>query len=82
MQTGQCHPSVSPGLPHVPSPAAPCPQEAFAGIEDDADEDLELGHSQMLAEKQREAQRGEWGVQGQPHHPSGALGQTATWTLL
>ncbi|NXD88022.1 SPB1 protein, partial [Halcyon senegalensis] len=32
-------------------------KEAFAGIEDDADEDLELGQSQMLAEKQQEAQR-------------------------
>ncbi|XP_065506900.1 pre-rRNA 2'-O-ribose RNA methyltransferase FTSJ3 isoform X2 [Caloenas nicobarica] len=32
-------------------------KDAFAGIEDDADEDLELGQSQMLAEKQREAQR-------------------------
>ncbi|NWU95680.1 SPB1 protein, partial [Upupa epops] len=32
-------------------------KEAFAGIRDDADEDLELGQSQMLAEKQRESQR-------------------------
>ncbi|OPJ74350.1 pre-rRNA processing protein FTSJ3 [Patagioenas fasciata monilis] len=32
-------------------------KDAFAGIEDDADEDLELGQSQMLAEKQREVQR-------------------------
>nr|XP_009480954.1 PREDICTED: pre-rRNA processing protein FTSJ3 [Pelecanus crispus] len=32
-------------------------KDAFAGIEDDADEDLELGQSQMLAEKQRECQR-------------------------
>ncbi|NXV15855.1 SPB1 protein, partial [Cepphus grylle] len=32
-------------------------KDAFAGIEDDADEDLELGQSQMLAEKQRESQR-------------------------
>ncbi|NXG70156.1 SPB1 protein, partial [Baryphthengus martii] len=32
-------------------------KDAFAGIEDDADEDLELGQSQMLAERQREAQR-------------------------
>ncbi|XP_069733066.1 pre-rRNA 2'-O-ribose RNA methyltransferase FTSJ3 [Phaenicophaeus curvirostris] len=33
-------------------------KDAFAGIEDDADEELELGQSQMLAEKQREPQRG------------------------
>ncbi|NWR94271.1 SPB1 protein, partial [Furnarius figulus] len=33
-------------------------KDAFAGIEDDADEDLELRQSQMLAEKQRESQRG------------------------
>ncbi|NWR60283.1 SPB1 protein, partial [Bucorvus abyssinicus] len=32
-------------------------KDAFAGIEDDADEHLELGQSQMLAEKQRESQR-------------------------
>ncbi|XP_075027335.1 pre-rRNA 2'-O-ribose RNA methyltransferase FTSJ3 isoform X1 [Calonectris borealis] len=32
-------------------------KDAFAGIEDDADEDLELGQSQMLAERQRESQR-------------------------
>ncbi|XP_009070306.1 PREDICTED: pre-rRNA processing protein FTSJ3 [Acanthisitta chloris] len=32
-------------------------KDAFAGIEDDADEDLELGQAQMLAEKQRESQR-------------------------
>ncbi|XP_059686540.1 pre-rRNA 2'-O-ribose RNA methyltransferase FTSJ3 [Gavia stellata] len=32
-------------------------KDAFAGIEDDADEDLELGQSQMLAEKQRESRR-------------------------
>ncbi|NWU56127.1 SPB1 protein, partial [Dromas ardeola] len=32
-------------------------KDAFAGIEDDADEDLELGQSQMLVEKQRESQR-------------------------
>ncbi|XP_035422763.1 pre-rRNA 2'-O-ribose RNA methyltransferase FTSJ3 isoform X2 [Cygnus atratus] len=31
-------------------------KDAFAGIEDDADEDLELGQSQMLAERQRESQ--------------------------
>ncbi|XP_068068268.1 pre-rRNA 2'-O-ribose RNA methyltransferase FTSJ3 isoform X1 [Anomalospiza imberbis] len=34
-------------------------KDAFAGIEDDADEELELGQAQMLAERQREAQRGE-----------------------
>ncbi|KAF1670486.1 pre-rRNA processing protein FTSJ3, partial [Pygoscelis papua] len=33
-------------------------KDAFAGIEDDADEDLELGQSQMLAERQHESQRG------------------------
>lgn len=82
MQTGQCHPSMSPGLPRVPSPAAPRPQDAFAGIEDDADEHLELGQSQMLAEKQREAQRGERGAQGWLRHPSGARAQTTMWTLL
>ncbi|NXI98554.1 SPB1 protein, partial [Psophia crepitans] len=32
-------------------------KDAFAGIEDDADEDLELGQAQMLAERQRESQR-------------------------
>ncbi|XP_009876520.1 PREDICTED: pre-rRNA processing protein FTSJ3, partial [Apaloderma vittatum] len=32
-------------------------KDAFAGIEDDADEDLELGQSRMLAERQRESQR-------------------------
>ncbi|NXN31175.1 SPB1 protein, partial [Nycticryphes semicollaris] len=32
-------------------------KDAFAGIEDDADEDLELGQSQMLAERQRQSQR-------------------------
>ncbi|NXU48337.1 SPB1 protein, partial [Turnix velox] len=32
-------------------------KDAFAGIEDDADEDLELGQSQMLAERQQESQR-------------------------
>uniref|UniRef100_A0A8D2NHI3 pre-rRNA processing protein FTSJ3 n=1 Tax=Zosterops lateralis melanops TaxID=1220523 RepID=A0A8D2NHI3_ZOSLA len=32
-------------------------KDAFAGIEDDADEVLELGQAQMLAERQREAQR-------------------------
>ncbi|NXX58956.1 SPB1 protein, partial [Scopus umbretta] len=32
-------------------------KDAFAGIEDDADEDLELQQSQMLAERQRECQR-------------------------
>ncbi|NXJ84936.1 SPB1 protein, partial [Trogon melanurus] len=32
-------------------------KDAFAGIEDDADEDVELGQSQMLAERQRESQR-------------------------
>ncbi|XP_064329288.1 pre-rRNA 2'-O-ribose RNA methyltransferase FTSJ3 isoform X1 [Phalacrocorax carbo] len=32
-------------------------KDAFAGIEDDADEDLELGQSQVLAERQRESQR-------------------------
>ncbi|XP_068274993.1 pre-rRNA 2'-O-ribose RNA methyltransferase FTSJ3 isoform X2 [Nyctibius grandis] len=30
-------------------------KDAFAGIEDDADEDLELGQSQMLAERQHKA---------------------------
>ncbi|NXC66766.1 SPB1 protein, partial [Anhinga anhinga] len=32
-------------------------KDAFAGIEDDADEDLELGQSQVLAERQCESQR-------------------------
>uniref|UniRef100_A0A8B9RSF1 Pre-rRNA processing protein FTSJ3 n=1 Tax=Accipiter nisus TaxID=211598 RepID=A0A8B9RSF1_9AVES len=32
-------------------------KDTFAGIEDDADEGLELGQSQMLAERQRESQR-------------------------
>lgn len=45
-------------LPCVLLPAASHPQDAFAGIEDDADEELELGQSQMLAEKQHESQKG------------------------
>ncbi|XP_054032944.1 pre-rRNA 2'-O-ribose RNA methyltransferase FTSJ3 [Dryobates pubescens] len=40
-------------------------KDAFAGIEDDADEDLELGQSQLLAEKQRETQRGKARRKGQ-----------------
>ncbi|KAM9368919.1 pre-rRNA 2'-O-ribose RNA methyltransferase FTSJ3 [Phaethornis superciliosus] len=32
-------------------------KEAFAGIEDDADEELELGQAQMLAERQRQSRR-------------------------
>ncbi|XP_010163900.1 pre-rRNA 2'-O-ribose RNA methyltransferase FTSJ3 [Antrostomus carolinensis] len=40
-------------------------KDAFAGIEDDADEDLELGQSQMLAEKQRETQRDKATKKGQ-----------------
>ncbi|NXH20723.1 SPB1 protein, partial [Bucco capensis] len=32
-------------------------KDAFAGIEDDADEELELGQSQLLAERQRESRR-------------------------
>ncbi|XP_008937547.1 PREDICTED: pre-rRNA processing protein FTSJ3, partial [Merops nubicus] len=32
-------------------------KEAFAGIEEDADAELELGQSQVLAERQRQAQR-------------------------
>ncbi|NXX76593.1 SPB1 protein, partial [Urocolius indicus] len=40
-------------------------KDAFAGIEDDADEQLELGQSQLLAEKQREAQKGEPPKKGQ-----------------
>ncbi|PKU34052.1 pre-rrna processing protein ftsj3 [Limosa lapponica baueri] len=40
-------------------------KDAFAGIEDDADEDLELGQSQMLAEKQRESQRDKATKKGQ-----------------
>uniref|UniRef100_A0A8C0EPJ6 pre-rRNA processing protein FTSJ3 n=1 Tax=Bubo bubo TaxID=30461 RepID=A0A8C0EPJ6_BUBBB len=46
-------------------------KDAFAGIEDDADEDLELGQSQMLAERQRESQRG-YGVCLNPFSPSGS----------
>uniref|UniRef100_A0A8C0IB55 pre-rRNA processing protein FTSJ3 n=1 Tax=Bubo bubo TaxID=30461 RepID=A0A8C0IB55_BUBBB len=41
-------------------------KDAFAGIEDDADEDLELGQSQMLAERQRD------GVCLNPFSPSGS----------
>lgn len=40
-------------------------KDAFAGIEDDADEDLELGQSQMLAERQRESQTGKTKKKGQ-----------------
>ncbi|NXU85423.1 SPB1 protein, partial [Xiphorhynchus elegans] len=40
-------------------------KDAFAGIEDDADEDLELGQSQMLAEKQRESQKDKATKKGQ-----------------
>lgn len=40
-------------------------KDAFAGIEDDADEELELGQAQMLAEKQREAQRDKTTKKGQ-----------------
>ncbi|KAM9267517.1 pre-rRNA 2'-O-ribose RNA methyltransferase FTSJ3 [Morus bassanus] len=40
-------------------------KDAFAGIEDDADEDLELGQSQMLAERQRESQRDKTTRKGQ-----------------
>ncbi|NXQ79673.1 SPB1 protein, partial [Nyctibius grandis] len=40
-------------------------KDAFAGIEDDADEDLELGQSQMLAERQHESQRDKATTKGQ-----------------
>ncbi|XP_061875450.1 pre-rRNA 2'-O-ribose RNA methyltransferase FTSJ3-like [Colius striatus] len=40
-------------------------KDAFAGIEDDADEQLELGQSQLLAEKQREAQKDKAPKKGQ-----------------
>ncbi|NXG17232.1 SPB1 protein, partial [Grallaria varia] len=40
-------------------------KDAFAGIEDDADEDLELGQAQMLAEKQRESQKDKTTKKGQ-----------------
>ncbi|XP_064492547.1 pre-rRNA 2'-O-ribose RNA methyltransferase FTSJ3 [Pseudopipra pipra] len=40
-------------------------KDAFAGIEDDADEDLELGQAQMLAERQRESQRDKATKKGQ-----------------
>ncbi|NXF33976.1 SPB1 protein, partial [Nyctibius bracteatus] len=40
-------------------------KDAFAGIEDDADEELELGQSQMLAERQRESQRDKATTKGQ-----------------
>ncbi|CAN8201948.1 unnamed protein product [Coccothraustes coccothraustes] len=40
-------------------------KDAFAGIEDDADEELELGQAQMLAERQREAQRDKTTKKGQ-----------------
>ncbi|KAM9215047.1 pre-rRNA 2'-O-ribose RNA methyltransferase FTSJ3 [Leptosomus discolor] len=40
-------------------------KDAFAGIEDDADEDLELGQSQMLAERRRESQRDKATKKGQ-----------------
>ncbi|NWI23550.1 SPB1 protein, partial [Sula dactylatra] len=44
-------------------------KDAFAGIEDDADEDLELGQSQMLAERQRESQRDKATRKGQKKAP-------------
>ncbi|NWI68260.1 SPB1 protein, partial [Todus mexicanus] len=51
-------------------------KDAFAGIEDDADEDLELGQSQMLAERQREARRDKTTRKGQkkvvPHEEAPA----------
>ncbi|XP_062364183.1 pre-rRNA 2'-O-ribose RNA methyltransferase FTSJ3 isoform X1 [Cinclus cinclus] len=40
-------------------------KDAFAGIEDDDDEDLELGQAQMLAERQCEAQRDKTTKKGQ-----------------
>ncbi|NXP19116.1 SPB1 protein, partial [Scytalopus superciliaris] len=40
-------------------------KEAFAGIEEDADEDLELGQAQMLAERQRESQKDKATKKGQ-----------------
>ncbi|XP_057244403.1 pre-rRNA 2'-O-ribose RNA methyltransferase FTSJ3 [Malurus melanocephalus] len=43
----------------------PLSQDAFAGIEDDADEELELGQAQVLAERQREAQRDKITKKGQ-----------------
>ncbi|XP_009882120.1 PREDICTED: pre-rRNA processing protein FTSJ3 [Charadrius vociferus] len=44
-------------------------KDAFAGIEDDADEDLELGQSQMLAERQRESQKDKATRKGQKKGP-------------
>ncbi|KAK0675856.1 SPB1 methyltransferase, partial [Pygoscelis papua] len=44
-------------------------KDAFAGIEDDADEDLELGQSQMLAERQHESQRDKGTRKGQKKVP-------------
>ncbi|XP_071433177.1 pre-rRNA 2'-O-ribose RNA methyltransferase FTSJ3 [Pithys albifrons albifrons] len=40
-------------------------KDAFAGIEDDADEDLELGQAQMLAERQQQTQRDKATKKGQ-----------------
>ncbi|NXS76042.1 SPB1 protein, partial [Pandion haliaetus] len=40
-------------------------KDAFAGIEDNADEDLELGQSQMLAERQCKSQRDKAARKGQ-----------------
>ncbi|XP_027558065.1 pre-rRNA processing protein FTSJ3 [Neopelma chrysocephalum] len=40
-------------------------KDAFAGIEDDADEDLELGQAQMLAERQRDSHRDKATKKGQ-----------------
>ncbi|NXE99149.1 SPB1 protein, partial [Menura novaehollandiae] len=40
-------------------------KDAFAGIEDDADEELELGQAQVLAERQRESQRDKATKKGQ-----------------
>ncbi|XP_025955250.2 pre-rRNA 2'-O-ribose RNA methyltransferase FTSJ3 [Dromaius novaehollandiae] len=44
-------------------------KDAFAGIEDDADEDLELGQSQMLAERQRESRTDKVKGKGQKKVP-------------
>ncbi|XP_064030255.1 pre-rRNA 2'-O-ribose RNA methyltransferase FTSJ3 [Pogoniulus pusillus] len=40
-------------------------KDAFAGLEDDADEEVELGQSQLLAERQRESKRDKATRQGQ-----------------
>ncbi|KAM8795155.1 pre-rRNA 2'-O-ribose RNA methyltransferase FTSJ3 [Eudromia elegans] len=56
-------------------------KDAFAGIEDDADEDLELGQSRMLAERQQESRSGRYKAKGKGQKKvplEGAMTKTET----